>query len=59
MKRLTKQQIQDYEKLCSDRRLGHILTPEGLRFICESCNFDPEAIGKHFLDLLPQITSHC
>ena len=52
---LTKKQIEDYQKLCSDRTNGRLLTPEGLYFICEACNFDAETIGKHFLEILPQI----
>ena len=55
-KTLTQKQIADYEKLCYDRSNGRILTPDGLRFICEAHNYDPEAIGKHFLELLPRIS---
>lgn len=55
-KTLTQKQIADYEQLCRDRTYGRILTPDGLRFICEACDYDPEAIGKHFLELLPRIT---
>lgn len=54
-KTLTKKQLADYEQLCRDRNNGRILTPEGLRFICEAYNFDPEAIGKHFLEVLCQV----
>lgn len=54
MEKLTKKQIADYKKLCEDRNSGRILTMEGLRFICESCNFDSEKIGKHFLEVLSQ-----
>ena len=53
---LTQKQIADYEQLCRDRTYGRILTPDGLRFICEACNYDPEAIGKYFLELLPRIS---
>ncbi len=27
-----------------------------LRFICEANNYDPEAIGKHMLEVLAKIT---
>lgn len=54
-KTLTQKQIADYERLCEDREHGRILTPEGLHMICESYQFDPEAIGRHFLQLLPTI----
>ena len=52
---LMKKQIEDYQKLCSDRTNGRLLTPDGLYFICKSFNFDAETIGKHFLEILPQI----
>lgn len=54
-RRLTQAQIADYEQLCHDRTYGRILTPDGLRFVCESCNYDPEAIGHHFLEVLSHI----
>lgn len=54
-KTLTKKQLADYEQLCHDRNNGRILTPEGLRFICEANNYNPEAIGQHFLEVLAQI----
>ncbi len=52
---LTKKQLADYEQLCHDRNNSHILTPAGLRFICESCNYDAEKIGKHMLETLSTI----
>ena len=52
---LTKEQIADYEMLCHERNNGQLLTPDGIRFICEACNYDAEKIGQHFLELLPQI----
>ena len=36
---------------------GRILTPDGLRTICAAYEYDAEKIGKHFLELLPQICS--
>ena len=48
---MTKQQIEDYAKLCRARDKGQLLTPDGLRFICEAYQFDPEAIGKHMLEM--------
>ncbi|MBE6945575.1 MAG: cytochrome C [Ruminococcaceae bacterium] len=51
-KTLTQKQIADYEQLCRDRNNGRLLTPDGLRFICEANNYDPEAIGLHFLEML-------
>ena len=51
-KTLTQKQIADYEQLCRDRNNGRLLTPDGLRFICEANNYEPEAIGRHFLEVL-------
>ena len=50
MEKLTKKQIEDYNHLCYERDHGRLLTPDGLRFICEANNMDPEAIGKHLLE---------
>lgn len=52
---ITKQQNADYDKLCHERNNGRLLTSDGIRFICESYNYDPEKIGQHFLELLPKI----
>ena len=57
MQKMTKKQIEDYEQLCRDRNSGRLLTPDGLRFICEANNYDPEAIGQHFLETLARINS--
>ena len=57
-KPLTQKQIADYEQLCYDRNNGRILTPDGLRFICEANKYDPEAIGRHFLEVLAKITAN-
>ena len=48
-------QLEDYEQLCRDRNNGRLLTPDGMRFICEANNYDPEAIGRHFLEVLAKI----
>lgn len=50
--RLTAKQYDEYKRLCHDRDHGRLLTPDGLRFICASYDYDPEAIGKHFLGVL-------
>ena len=49
---MTSRQMADYEQLCRDRNNGRLLTPDGLRFICDACDNDPEKIGKHFLEVL-------
>ena len=44
-----------YRQLCKARDNGRILTPDGLRVICEGLNRNPEAIGKHMLEVLARI----
>ncbi len=41
--------------MCQQRDEGKILTPDGLHFICEANGYDQGRIGKHFLELLPQV----
>lgn len=55
MQKMTKKQIEDYEQMCRDRNNGRLLTPDGLRFICEANNYEQEAIGRHFLEVLVHI----
>ena len=55
MPTITKKELEDYRKMCYDRQHRRILTPDGLRFICEANRYDPEAIGKHMLEVLARI----
>jgi hypothetical protein len=50
--KLSKKQIEEYKRLCYERDHGSFLTPDGLHFICEANNMEPEAIGKHILECL-------
>ena len=52
MPTISKKKLEDYRQLCKARDNGCILTPDGLRVICEGLNRDPEAIGKHMLEVL-------
>lgn len=52
MPTITKKELEEYRQLCKDRDKGRILTPDGLKLVCEGLNRDPEAIGKHFLEVL-------
>ena len=58
MPTITKKQLEEYEQLRRARDSGRLLTPDGLRTICESYNRDPEAIGKHFLEVLARFQSN-
>lgn len=55
MPTITKKELEEYRKLCKDRDNGRILTPDGLRVVCEGLNRDPEAIGKHMLETLARM----
>lgn len=52
MPTISKKELEDYQKMCKVRNNGRILTPDGLRLVCGGLNKDPEAIGKHFLEVL-------
>ena len=54
-KYMTKEQIAEYEYLMKERANGRLLTADGIEFICAAHNYDAEAIGKHFLELLPAL----
>ncbi len=48
----------EYHKLIEYKKQvvsGHILTVEGLRFICNAYNMDPEKIGLHMLETLARL----
>lgn len=58
MRTITNKQYDDYMALCRDRQAGRILTPMWLRTVCGSCGYDPEAIGRYFLEILPKIAPY-
>lgn len=58
MPTISKKELEDYQRLCKDRNNGRILTPDGLRLVCEGLNKDPEAIGKHFLEVLARFQAN-
>lgn len=49
---MTKAQEKEYRQFLSDRQNGRILTPDGLRFICQANEYGPEKIGLHMLTVL-------
>ena len=55
MKQIKNTEYEEYLKYVHDRDNGRILTADGLRFICESYQYDPEKIGKHMLDVLGRV----
>ena len=57
MPTITKKELEEYKQMCYDKNNGRILTPDGLRLICDAHKNDPEAIGKHMLETLARIQS--
>lgn len=55
MKKITDKEYAKYQQYKIDCIYGRVLTPEGMRFIIESSNFDAEKIGQHFLEMWPKI----
>lgn len=55
MHQITKREYEEYQKYRQAKSSGKILTPDGLRSICEAYEYDPTKIGQHFLELLPTI----
>ena len=53
MKNITNKEYEEWQKFKSDKNNGKILLPDTIRFICQAYEYDPEKIGKHFLELLP------
>lgn len=52
MHQLTNKQYEEYQRLRDARDHGRMLTPDGLRLICAGFDYNPEAIGKHMLEML-------
>ena len=53
---MTKKQKQDYLEYLRLKSQGRLLTPDGIRFICQMYDYDPEKIGRHILECLPKVT---
>lgn len=55
MKQITNKDYEEWLKYKEAKAKGHILMPDTIRFICAANNYDPERIGRHFLEVLPII----
>ncbi len=55
MKQLSNKEYEEWLKYKEERAKGHVLMPDTIRFICEANSFDPEKIGRYFLEILPKI----
>ena len=52
---ISKKDLEYYKRLCRDRNNGKILTPDGLKFICEAYEYDPDKIETHFMETMARI----
>lgn len=56
MNKYVKMSSAEHEKFIrylKDCQEGSVLSGDTLLSICETCDYDPEAIGRYFLELLP------
>lgn len=57
MNHISKKEYEKYQQYQTNKLHGRILTPDGLRIICDSFDNDPERIGKHMLEMLTKFRS--
>lgn len=50
---VSKKKMEYYNGL--EQKLKHCITADGIRFICEAYHWDAEKIGRHFIEVLPQL----
>ena len=55
MKQISNKEYEEWLKYKDAKAKSHILMPDTISFICEAYDYDPEKIGRHFLELLPKI----
>ena len=58
MKQITNKEYREWLAYKEEKAKNHIMMPDTLRFICESCHYDPTQIGQYMLELLPTICPH-
>ncbi len=52
MKQISNKEYEKYQHFQLDQLYGRVLTPDGLRIVCNSFERDHEKIGKHMLEML-------
>lgn len=55
MKQIKNSEYEEFQKYLCDKNNGRILTPDGLRFICQANDYDPEKIGRHMLEVMARL----
>lgn len=54
---ISKKEYENYRRLLDDKNNGRVLTPDGLRFLCEANKYDPEKIGRVMLETYAKFKS--
>ena len=49
--KITDAEYRDYQRLKREEQAGHLLTLDTMRLIVKACDYDPEKVGKHFLEV--------
>lgn len=52
--RITDAEYRDYQRLKEAERSGQLLSTDVLRMIIRAYDYDPEKVGKHFLEVYAQ-----
>ena len=52
MNQIKNSEYEEFQKYLHDKNNGRILTLDGLRFICQANDYDPEKISKHMLEVM-------
>ena len=55
MKQITNKEYREWVAYKEEKAKHHIMMPDTIRFICESCHYDAAEIGRYFLELLPTV----
>ncbi len=55
MKQIKNSEYEEFQKYLHNKNNGRILTPDGLRLICQANDYDAEKSGQPFLEVLPKI----
>ena len=48
---ITADQYAEYMELKQAKNDGHLLSADAMRMIVRACEFDPEKVGRHFLEV--------
>ena len=52
MKQISNKEYDAFRQYQRDVIHGRVLTPDGLRVVCDGLDNNPEKIGKHMLEIL-------